>query len=75
VSPEISPGLSIAIHYWRGVGPSVEPDLFFWEWRFGFVTLTAQRRQPLLAYRKLRVAIVERVEKDEAQRARDADGQ
>lgn len=53
----MNPGINIGLHYWRGIGPSVEPDLFFWEWRFGILTLTVERNWPLERYRKLRGTI------------------
>lgn len=71
----MSGSITLDLHYWRGLGPDIEPDLFVIRWRLGFVTIAIERKSLLEAYRKLRAAIVQRVERDEAQRARDSDGQ
>lgn len=49
--------LAISFHAWRGIGPDVEPDLFFWRWRFGFVTLTVCRVCVLAAYWETKSAL------------------
>lgn len=36
-------GLSLDVHGWRGIGPDIEPDLFVWRWRLGFLTLSVCR--------------------------------
>lgn len=70
--------LEFAAHAWRGIGPDVEPDLFFWRYRFGFVTVTVAKVPLLAAYHELRDAIATRVahdrETDIVQRMRDSDG-
>ncbi len=71
----MSPALSLSLHYWRGIGPEAQHNLFFYGLRLGFVTVSIERDSLLAAYRKLRATLVERVERDEAQRARDSDGQ
>lgn len=71
----MSPAISLSLHWWRGVGPEAQHNLFFYGVRLGFVTVSIERDSLLAAYRKLRATIVERVERDEAQRARNADGQ
>lgn len=71
----MNPSLGLKIHLWRGIGADVEPDLFLWRYRFGLFTIEICKVSVLASYRKLRAAIVQRVEADEAQRARNADGQ
>lgn len=71
----MNPSIGLSLHWWRGIGTDVEPDLFIWRCRFGLFTIGIERGCLLAAYRKLRAAIVQRVERDEAQRARDSDGQ
>jgi hypothetical protein len=61
----MSPGIQIEFHVWRGIGPTVQRDLFFYGWRFGFLTLSICRVCVIDSYAKLRAAVVERVEKDE----------
>ncbi|WP_319798302.1 hypothetical protein [Nitrobacter sp.] len=60
----MSCGLSIAFHAWRGIGADTQPDIFFWRWRFGVLTLSVDKADLFAAYAKLRAAIVERVTKD-----------
>lgn len=62
----MNPGITLGLHWWRGFSLTPEPTLFWLEFRLGFVTLTVERTWPLAAYRTLRAAMVERVEKDEA---------
>lgn len=62
----MNPGITLGLHWWRGVSLTPEPTLFWLEFRLGFVTLSVERAWPLAAYRKLRAALIERVEKDEA---------
>lgn len=42
--------LDLSLHAWRGLGSDIEPDLFFWRWRLGFVTVTLCRVCVLKAY-------------------------
>lgn len=60
----MSPGISLALHWWRGFGPDVQPDLFWWRYRLGFATLSIERADLWEAYRKIRDAMVKRVEND-----------
>lgn len=46
----MSESLDLSIHGWRGVGPDVEPDLFEWRFRLGFLTVTVCRVCVLTAY-------------------------
>jgi hypothetical protein len=64
----MSPGISVSIHFWRGIGRDIQPDLFFARIRLGFVTLAVERGDLWKAYWKLRKAIAERVEHDRRQR-------
>jgi hypothetical protein len=52
----VNRSLDFSFHAWRGIGPDEEPDLFFWRWRLGFVTVTVSRVDVLRAYRKLKDA-------------------
>lgn len=61
----MSPGISLSLHWWRGFGPDVQPDLFWWRYRLGLATVSVERADLLAAYRKLRAAIVDRIAKDE----------
>lgn len=49
--------LSLSLHLWRGIGPDVEPDLFVFRWRLGFLTVCVCRVCVLERYRKLKAAI------------------
>lgn len=62
----MNPGITFGLHWWRGVSLTPEPTLFWLEFRLGFVTLCVEHTWPLAAYRKIRGAMIERVEKDEA---------
>ena len=53
----MSPGVGFTLHYWRGIGPDREPDLFVWRYRFGIATVCIERVSLLEAYRKLRRTI------------------
>lgn len=57
--------LDISFHGWRGIGPVIEPDLFLWRWRFGFVTITACRVCLLSTIHKFRAAIADALSKTE----------
>lgn len=46
--------LDLSLHAWRGIGSDEEPDLFFWRWRLGFVTVTLCRVCVLAAYQDAR---------------------
>jgi hypothetical protein len=60
----MSPGITVSLHLWRGIGGDVQRELFSWRYRFGFVTVAIERTDILAAYRKLRIVIEERVEAD-----------
>lgn len=55
----LSPGLSISLHWWRGLGGDTEPDLFCWRLRLGFLTVSIDKVDVLKAYQKLRETMVE----------------
>lgn len=61
----MNPGITLSLHWWRGLSLSPEPTLFWLEFRLGFVTLSVERAWPLAAYRKLRAAMVEAVARAE----------
>jgi hypothetical protein len=60
----MSPGIAFSLHWWRGIGPDIQPDLFWWRFRLGFVTVSVERVDLLAAYRKLRATIAQRVAHD-----------
>lgn len=60
----MSPGFSISVHWWRGIGPEVQRNLFFFGFRLGVVTISVERAPVLAAYRVLRKALAERVASD-----------
>ncbi len=64
-------GVSLTLHTWRGVGPEVQQNLFFYGFRLGFATVSVERDSVLEAYRKLRQAMVERVSRDDEMRQQD----
>ena len=49
--------LGFILHWWRGIGPDVEPDLFFWRWRVGIVTVTVCRVCVLAKYQDTKAAL------------------
>ncbi len=56
-------GLYLRFHGWRGMSlVNIEPDLFHWVGRFGFVTVYVCKTCLLDAYRKLRRAIEKAVD-------------
>lgn len=61
----MSPGITFSLHWWRGFGPDIQRDLFWWRYRLGFATVAVERADTLAAYRKLRIAIEQRVRRDE----------
>lgn len=61
----MSPGISFTLHWYRGFGGDIQRDLFVWRYRLGFLTLAIERADILAAYRKLRAAVVDRVQQDE----------
>ncbi len=61
----MSPGIALELHWWRGIGPTVQRDLFFYGYRFGFLTVSVCKVCVIDSYAKLREAVVERVRKDE----------
>ena len=61
----MSPGVSVSLHWWRGIGPDVQLSLFYMGLRLGFVTVSFERDWMLAAYRKLRATIETRVERDQ----------
>jgi len=46
----VSGSIEVSLHDWRGIGPDIEPDLFVWRYRLGFLTLTVCRVCVLAAY-------------------------
>lgn len=62
----MSPGITLELHWWRGYGPTVQHDLFFYGWRFGFFTLSFCKVCLIESYAKLRetaVTALDRLEK------------
>lgn len=60
----MSPGITLSLHWWRGIGADRQADLFYWQRvRLGFVTVALERTDTLTAYRKLRIAIERAVER------------
>ncbi len=57
--------LSLDLHWWRGIGPDVEPELFVWRWRLGFVTLSVCRVCLLTRIHQLREAIQHAIDKSD----------
>lgn len=53
--------LDLSFHGWRGIGPDVQPDLFEFRWRLGFVTASLCKVCVLDAYEKLRGTIAETI--------------
>lgn len=68
----MSPGLTLELHWWRGIGPTVQRDLFWYGYRFGFLTLSICRVCVIESYRKLRETIEQSVETSE--RLREQEG-
>jgi hypothetical protein len=58
----VSPGISLSLHCWRGIGPDREPDLFVWRYRFGLLTVSVERVSLLETVRQLRRTIREALE-------------
>lgn len=57
--------LYIRFHRWCGFSrANLEPDLFHWVVKAGFVTVYIEKKGLLEAYRKLRTTIEEVVRKD-----------
>jgi hypothetical protein len=52
----MSPGITLSLHRWRGIGGDVQPDLFFWRYRFGLLTIAIERTDTYRAYRGMRQA-------------------
>lgn len=61
----MSPGLSISLHSWRGIGGDAEPDLFMARIRLGFVTLTIESDDWLPKLRKMRATIQQAIDRTE----------
>lgn len=61
----VSPAITLSVHWWRGIGPEVQANLFFYGYRLGFLTLSIERDSVLEAYRLMRRALAERIAKDE----------
>lgn len=62
----MNPGLSLSLHWYRGFGPDIEPDMFVARFRLGFLTIAAESDDWLPRFRKLRQTIVQAVQKAEA---------
>lgn len=57
--------LSLDLHFWRGIGPDKEPDLFVWRYRLGFLTVGIARVNLLDRIHQLRAAIERAITKSE----------
>lgn len=64
----MNPGLSLSLHWWRGIGPDVEPDLFMARIRLGFATLTIESDDWLPRLRQFRAVVAHAVSQSENQR-------
>jgi hypothetical protein len=60
----MNPGISISVHWWRGIGTDPQLDLFWWRYRLGVLTLAIEIKDPFAAHLKLRAAAEQRVEAD-----------
>lgn len=49
--------LKVELHGWRGIGADIEPDLFFWRWRFGVVSISICRVCVLGAYWQMKARV------------------
>ena len=63
----MSPGISISLHFWRGIGPLIQRELFYVGFRLGIFTISICRVCVIDSYAKIRGAMLERVAVDEAQ--------
>lgn len=61
----MSPAVTLSLHWWRGLGPDVQLNLWYFGFRLGFVTLSVERESVLAAYRKLLDAVQRRVAADQ----------
>lgn len=66
--------LSLDLHFWRGIGPDVEPDLFVWRWRLGFLTLSICKVCLLSRIHQFRETAAQSIDRLD-QRIRERDGQ
>lgn len=57
--------IDLSIHWWKGIGPDREPDLFLIRWRLGFMTIGVCRVCLLSKIHELRAVIREAVNKSE----------
>lgn len=64
----MSPGIALELHWWRGIGPAVQRDLFFYGFRLGIVTISVCRVCVIDSYSKVRGAVVDAVRKAEGDR-------
>lgn len=46
--------IDLSLHGWRGIGPDIEPDLFVWNYRLGFATLSISRVPVVRAYQDVK---------------------
>ena len=53
----MNPAISLSLHWYRGFGPDIQRNLFWWHFRLGFLTLAVERVDVLDSYRKLRSTI------------------
>jgi hypothetical protein len=60
----LSPAVTLSVHWWRGIGPEVQANLFYFGFRLGFATISVERESVMAAYRVLRDAMAERVAHD-----------
>ena len=64
----MSPGLSLSLHFWRGIGGDAQVDLFMARVRLGFITLTIESDDWLPRFRKMRATIEKAVAVSEINR-------
>jgi hypothetical protein len=71
----MNPGITLSVHFWRGFGGDAQSDLFYWRrFRLGFVTLAAERQDPLRAYRGIRQAAEDALNQLNRRVRRDMEG-
>ena len=60
----MSPGLSIELHWYRGFGPTVQRNLLFYSFRFGFLTIAICKFCVIDRYAMLRKTAEQILEKN-----------
>ena len=58
----MSPGITLELHAWRGIGPTVQRNLFWYGYRLGFLTLAICKHCVIDRYAALRKVVEKSVE-------------